>query len=179
MNRAVFLDRDGTLNPDPGYIADPALFELFPGVGAALAALKKSGFLLVLITNQSGLSRGLISEEQLQAVHKKMNALLAGFDVSLDGIYYCPHHPDHPYMDGLAECDCRKPQPGMIIKACRELDIDPSASFMVGDRSSDVKIALASGVQPVFIGNAPLEKYVHVPTFSSLAAAADWIVSRS
>ena len=114
MNKAVFLDRDGTLNPDPGYISDPKDFNLYEGVGENLLRLKKAGYLLILITNQSGISRGLISEKQLEAVHAKLQKLLTEKGAKLDGIYYCPHHPNHPYK-GVSDCNCRKPKPEMIF----------------------------------------------------------------
>lgn len=175
MNKAIFLDRDGTLNPDPGYISNPDEYWLYDGVTEALARLKQAGYLLILITNQSGVSRGIVSEEQLNAVFAKMNKLLADGGVKLDGIYYCPHHPDHPYK-GVAECNCRKPKPGMILQAIKDFDVDPSVSYMIGDRTSDIKIGLASNVAPVCIQEKPFEGYENVPTFATLAQAADHIL---
>mgnify|MGYP002627479909 CR=1 FL=1 len=177
MNKAIFLDRDGTLNPDPGYISDPKDYELYEGVCKALSKLQKAGYLLILITNQSGISRGLISEEQLAAVHDKMKKLLKAGGVSLDAIYYCPHHPDHPY-NGIAECNCRKPKPGLILQAIKDLQIDNFHSFMVGDRTSDIKIGLAAKVSPVCIAATPFEGYEDIPTFSNLSLAADWILKQ-
>lgn len=177
MKKAVFLDRDGTLNPDPGYISDPADFELFPGVAAALADLQRAGYLLILITNQSGISRGLISYDQLDAIHGKLQNLLQQAGCQLDAIYHCPHHPDFPPVDGLSECDCRKPRPGMIQKALIDHDIAAAGSFMIGDRSSDIKIALVTGVQPLFIGPAPHEAFPQVPAFETLPAAAAYILN--
>ena len=178
MKKAIFLDRDGTLNPDPGYISDPKDYELYDGVCEALAKLQKAGYMLILITNQSGISRGLISEEQLEAVHDKMKKLLKTGGVTLDAIYYCPHHPDHPYK-GIAECNCRKPKPGLILQAIKEHNIDKSISFMVGDRTSDIKIGLAADVAPVCIAEKPFEGYEKIPTFSNLSLAADWILKQS
>jgi len=176
MLKAIFLDRDGTLNPDPGYISDPDDYELFPGAGEALVRLKKAGYLLILITNQSGISRGLINRQQLELVHKKLQSLLAAFGVSLDAIYYCPHHPDFPPVNGVSVCNCRKPQPGMVLQAIKDFNIDIKSSFFIGDRSSDVKIALRSEVKPIFIGKTPLPGYEAVPTFADLQAAVDWLL---
>ncbi len=176
MRRAVFLDRDGTLNPDPGYISRPEDFELFPWSATAMARLKKAGFLLILITNQSGISRGLITEAQLTAIHAKLQQLLAAENARLDAIYHCPHHPEFVHSDGISDCECRKPRPGMILQALKDFNIDAAASFMVGDRSSDVKIALNTGIQPVFIGAQPLKGHEQVPFFKDLAAAADFIL---
>ena len=177
MNKAIFLDRDGTLNPDPGFISKPEDFNLFDGVTEALKRLKDAGFLLILITNQSGISRGLITEEQLEAVHDKLKRLLKEAGAELDGIYYCPHHPEHPYK-GISICDCRKPAPGLILRAIAEHDIDPSKSYMIGDRKSDIKIGLNSNVYPVFIGDKAIEGYENIPTFNNLLQATDYILSK-
>lgn len=176
MNKAVFLDRDGTLNPDPGYISCPHDFELFAGVAEALARLQHAGYLLILITNQSGIARGLIAPEQLTAIHHKMQQLLAAAGAGIDAIYYCPHHPDFPPVDGESACNCRKPLPGLIERALRDHEIDPARSFMIGDRSSDIKIALATGVKPVFIGSAPHPAFTDVITFTDLVTAVDHIL---
>ncbi len=179
MRKAIFLDRDGTLNPDPGYISSPDDFNIFSGVAEALSRLQNAGFLLILITNQSGISRGLISPAQLEKIHEKLQTQLAVSGTRLDAIYYCPHHPDFPYIDGLSDCNCRKPAPGMILQAIKEHNIDPASSFMVGDRSSDIKIALKTGVTPVLIGATPLAGYETVITFPTIGAAADWIINQN
>ncbi|MBU1109075.1 MAG: HAD family hydrolase [Candidatus Riflebacteria bacterium] len=179
MRKAIFLDRDGTLNPDPGYISNPDDFILFPGVGEALANLKKAGYLLILITNQSGISRGLISWQQLELVHQKLQNLLAAADASLDAIYLCPHHPDYPPVNGVSACDCRKPQPGMILQAIKDFDIDTQSSYVIGDRGSDVKIAINAGIQPIYIGKSLLPGYEKVQTFVDLKAAAEWLLRES
>ena len=177
MNRAIFLDRDGTLNPDPGYISDPGQFNLFPGVGEALQRLKQAGFLLVLITNQSGIARGLITHEQLSAIHEKLERLLAQDNVTLSGIYYCPHHPDFPDAQGIADCSCRKPNPDLILRAISDLDIDAAQSFMIGDKASDVELGLNAGVAPICIGKDPLPGFSQIVNFSTLAEAVDWILA--
>ncbi len=176
MKRAIFLDRDGTLNPDPGYISDPAQFELFPGVGPALRRLAKAGYILVLITNQSGMARGLISEAQLEAIHQKLKRLLAADSVELAGIYYCPHHPDFPDSQGVADCSCRKPKPALILRAIEELNIDASQSFMIGDKGSDIQLGLNAGVTPIFIGEKLPSGFEQIVAFADLASAADWIL---
>ena len=179
MQKAIFLDRDGTLNPDPGYIANPDDFNIYDGVAEALARLQRAGFLLILITNQSGISRGLITPAQLELIHARLQQQLAPAGARLDAIYYCPHHPDFPYSDGLAECNCRKPRPGMILQAISEHDINPAASYMIGDRSSDIKIGLNTGVTPVFIGSTLPEGQAGIPAFPTLKEAADWIIEQS
>lgn len=176
MRKAIFLDRDGTLNPDPGYISDPADFELFPGVPQALARLKKAGYLLILITNQSGISRGMINPQQLELVHQKLQNLLAAENVTLDAIYFCPHHPEYP-LHGITECECRKPQPGMILQAKKDFDIDLAASYVIGDRRKDIQIGINAGVRPICIRPQPAPGYENVPTFVSLSEAVDWLLA--
>lgn len=178
MQKAIFLDRDGTLNPDPGYISNPDDFKLFPGVAQALARLKKAGYLLILITNQSGVSRGLISPQQLELVHQKLQSLLADEDGTLDAIYFCPHHPDYP-LHGTAECECRKPRPGMILQATKDFDIDLAASYVIGDRRKDIQIGINAGVRPICIRPQPAPGYENVPTFGSLSAAVDWLLAET
>lgn len=138
----VFLDRDGTLNPDPGYISSPDQFELFPGVAAALARLARAGARLVVVTNQSGVGRGLFSSADLEAIHAKLRRLLQDAGVLLEAIYVCPHHPDE-------RCFCRKPETGMIDRAVRELRIDLSRSYLIGDHAKDMELAKRVGAKRV------------------------------
>ena len=138
----VFLDRDGTLNPDPGYISSPDRFELFPGVATALARLTRAGARLVVVTNQSGVGRGLFSSADLDAIHAKLRRLLQDAGASLDAIYVCPHHPDEG-------CRCRKPQTGMVDQAVRELGIDLSRSYLIGDHAKDMELAKRVGAKRV------------------------------
>lgn len=144
-HKAIFLDRDGTINLDHGYVHQIDDFHFIDGVIDALLALKKQGYLLVLVTNQSGIARGYFSEEQFLQLTEWMDWSLADRGVDLDGIYYCPHHPE-----GLGEfrqkCDCRKPQAGMFEQAIRDLNIDPSQSIMVGDKLEDMQAAQNAGV---------------------------------
>ena len=140
MNKAIFLDRDGTLNVDHGYVHKIDDFQFIEGSIEALKKLKEMGYLLVLVTNQSGIARGYFSEAQFLQLTEWMDWSLADRGVDLDGIYYCPHHPQ-----GLAsfrqDCDCRKPKPGMLLQGIRELNIDPEQSFMVGDKIEDLQAA--------------------------------------
>ncbi|EIJ67346.1 D-glycero-beta-D-manno-heptose 1,7-bisphosphate 7-phosphatase [Pasteurella bettyae] len=138
MKKAIFLDRDGTINIDHGYVYQIDDFEFIEGSIEALKELKQMGYLLVLVTNQSGIARGYYSEEQFLTLTEWMDWSLADREVDFDGIYYCPHHPE-----GKGEyrqvCDCRKPQPGMLLQAIKDLKIDPSQSFMVGDKIEDLQ----------------------------------------
>lgn len=140
----VFLDRDGTLNPDPGYISSPEQFELFPGVAAALARLTRAGARLVVVTNQSGIGRGLLAPADLEAIHAKLRRLLLEAGASLDAIYVCPHHPDE-------RCRCRKPETGMVDQAVGELGIDLSRSYLIGDHAKDMELAKRVGVKRVWV----------------------------
>jgi histidinol-phosphate phosphatase family protein len=142
--RAVFLDRDGTLNREIGYIGDPADLELLPGVGAALRRLAAAGLDLVVVSNQSAIGRGVLPAEAIAAVNARLVAFLAAEGVALAGFYVCPHAPD-------AGCDCRKPEPGLILRARDELGLDLAASWLVGDSAKDVAAARASGVRPLLV----------------------------
>ena len=144
MAKAVFLDRDETLNPDPGYINDPAHFEVFPWVPAALKELQSAGFKLVLITNQSGIGRGLIEPAKLDAVHRKLNRSLQEIGArAFDLIEICPHKPDD-------NCDCRKPKPKLILDAAKKLQLDLTQCYLIGDRDSDVDAGNNAGLKKSF-----------------------------
>ena len=138
MKKAVFLDRDGTLNIDYGYVHDIDHFHFIEGSIEALKKLKEMGYLLVLVTNQSGIARGLFTEEQFLQLTEWMDWSLADRGVDLDGIYYCPHHPEAKLAEFKQDCDCRKPKSGMLLQAIEELKIDPSRSIMIGDKVDDL-----------------------------------------
>jgi D,D-heptose 1,7-bisphosphate phosphatase len=177
VRRAVFLDRDGTLNHDPGYINDPALFDLFPGVGSALRRLKEAGFFLILITNQSGIARGLISPENLEAIHAKLQALLLPHGVQIDAIYVCPHHPEFPPERPAGPCGCRKPSPGLAEQAIADWQIDRAHSLLIGDRPTDVLMGWAAGLTPILISSAQAQiSGRSVVTAPTLGEAVDWIL---
>lgn len=147
--RAVFLDRDGTINDDPGYLGNPDLVQLLPGAGAALSKLKNElQFKLIVVSNQSGVARGLITEEDVMAVNKKINLLLEPFGVFIDKFYYCPSHPD---FNTVEECACRKPSPEMIFAAIKEFNIDPLGSYMIGDSDTDIQSGIAAGVKTILV----------------------------
>ncbi|MDR1530662.1 MAG: HAD family hydrolase [Clostridiales bacterium] len=143
MNKAIFLDRDGTLIVDTGYLRDPEQIEFLPDVIDILRKLKEYGYLLVLVSNQSGIGRGYFTEREHLAVQERLAKLLAEQDAALDGMYYCPHSPDEG-------CGCRKPDTGMAIRAARELGIDLSESYMVGDKLSDIEFGTNFGAKASF-----------------------------
>ena len=143
---AVFLDRDGVINQDTGYVSCIDDFHFIDGAIEALQLLKKKGYSLVVVTNQSGIARGYYSEEQFMQLTEWMDWSLADRDVELDGIYYCPHHPQGTVEEYRQVCDCRKPHPGMFISARDFLHIDMAASYMVGDKIEDMQAAAAANV---------------------------------
>jgi D-glycero-D-manno-heptose 1,7-bisphosphate phosphatase len=147
----VFLDRDGTINEEVGYLNHLDRFLLLPRSGAAIRRLNERGFKTVVITNQSGVARGYFPESLVLQVHQKMKDLLSGEGACLDGIYYCPHHPDAGGSPYRQKCRCRKPGTGLIEKAVEELDLDLSHSYMIGDRGVDIAFGHALGVRGVLV----------------------------
>ena len=143
---AVFLDRDGVINQDTGYVSCVDDFHFIDGTIEALQILKKKGYCLVVVTNQSGIARGYFTEEQFMSLTEWMDWSLADRDVDLDGIYYCPHHPTAGVGEYRQECNCRKPAPGMLLDAAKDLKIDLANSYMVGDKAGDLQAAKAAGV---------------------------------
>ncbi len=178
----VFLDRDGTLNWDPGYLNDPAEMRLLPGVGPAVARLNRAGFKVVLVTNQSGVGRGIITVEALDAIHQRLLELLAESGAWLDGIYACLHRPDEG-------CSCRKPASGLVAQARRELNLGAGQSFVIGDRAIDIALARNIGGRGVFVlsGYRPEDQEASMAahgmvadyTAHDLAEAVDWVLKTS
>lgn len=145
-NKAVFLDRDGVINIDTGYVSHSDDFEFIEGVIDACKAIKEKGYQIVVITNQSGIARGYFSEDEFMTLTEWMDWSLADKGVDLDGIYFCPHHPEKGIGELKQDCQCRKPQPGMILSAQSHLDIDLSQSFLVGDKLSDLQAGTNAGI---------------------------------
>ncbi|ERM60090.1 D-glycero-beta-D-manno-heptose-17-bisphosphate 7-phosphatase [Vibrio cyclitrophicus] len=143
---AVFLDRDGVINVDHGYVHDEHDFEYIDGVFEAAKAFKDMGYLLVLVTNQSGIARGMFSEDRFLSLTQWMDWNFVDNGVELDGIYYCPHHAEQGLGDYKQDCECRKPKPGMFISARDFLKIDMANSVMIGDKAEDMMAAEAAGV---------------------------------
>jgi D-glycero-D-manno-heptose 1,7-bisphosphate phosphatase len=150
---AIFLDKDGTLIKDVPHNVDPGLIELSPRAGEGLHMLQQHGYHLFVITNQPGVAKGLFPEEALGPVEARITELLSTEQVVLDGFYYCPHHPDGTVARYAADCDCRKPMPGLIARAASENRIDLSRSWMVGDILHDVEAGKRAGCGTVLIDN--------------------------
>ena len=176
----MFLDRDGTLNYDPGYLKIPAELKLLAGVGPALARLKGSGAKLVVVTNQSGVGRGMLTLKDLEAIHARLLGLLEQEDAALDAIYFCPHHPD----DG---CRCRKPNVGMVERAVSELQLDLRRSYLIGDHARDIQLAHRVGAKAILLTPGPVdapvldrlkvEQAMPDAMAKSMAEAVDWILN--
>ncbi len=179
--RAVFLDRDGTINEEVAYLADPARFRLLPGAAEALARLAAAGFLLAVVTNQAGVARGLFGLDTLEAIHRRMREELAAAGVALAAVRYCPHHPEHGVGAFRIDCACRKPKPGMILDLAAELGVDLAGSFMIGDKAADVEAGLRAGCRAILVrtGYGRGEERQCDPRAvvrDDLAAAAEWIL---
>lgn len=150
-SRALFLDRDGTLVYPAHYPSRPEELQLYDSLGPALHALKQMGFLVVIVTNQSGLARGYFTEADLECMHTYLRAELRRMDVRVDGIYYCPHHPEGIIPDLAIPCACRKPRPGLLLQAAAELNIDLASSWLVGDILDDVEAGNRAGCRTVLV----------------------------
>jgi D-glycero-D-manno-heptose 1,7-bisphosphate phosphatase len=149
--RAVFIDRDGTISEEVGYINHPSRFTVFPYSAPAVKLLNDQGWLAIVVTNQAGVARGYFSEAMIQTVHEKLRRDLESGGARLDAIYYCAHHPAvgaEPYRQ---DCYCRKPKPGLVHRAADELNIQLKESWMIGDRYSDIEMARNAGVQSAFV----------------------------
>ncbi|MGA1980180.1 MAG: HAD family hydrolase [Sedimentisphaerales bacterium] len=153
-NKAIFLDRDDTLIEDPGYISHPDQVKLLDGVDKALIELKAMGYKLIVVSNQSGVARGIVSEEAIGEIHNRLKQLLAEKGAPLDRIYYCPYHPDGVIEKYRKESDWRKPNPGMLLAAADEMDIDLSQSWMIGNSSRDIKAGLQAGCKTILTNDA-------------------------
>lgn len=167
--KAVFLDRDGTINKYVGFLRSVDEFELLDGVADAIKKINASGYLTIVVTNQPVIARGEMTFDELEVIHNKMETLLGKEGAYLDSIYYCPHHPHKGYAGERSElkfdCDCRKPKPGMLLKAAQDFNIDLSQSWVVGDGENDVRAGQNAGCQTALVGN---ESYGQTVTVSSL-----------
>lgn len=180
---AVFLDRDGTINEEKDYLHRIEDFEFIPGAAGAIRRLKEAGFLVIVVTNQSGVARGYYSLDEVEILHRHMRKELQAAGASVDGIYVCPHHPVEGIGEYRRECDCRKGRPGMLLRAAEEHGIDLSRSYMIGDKIADVEAGEAAGCTPLMVltgyGGTESAKVSpdRVRRFADLIAAADFILA--
>jgi len=145
------VDRDGTLIREVGYLSRVEQIEILPGVPEAIELLRRSGFKVAVVTNQSAVARGFITEGELRKIHRELERQLAGHGAFVDGIYYCPHHPEVGLPEYLLDCDCRKPRTGMIEAATKDLEIDVRGSYVVGDKIIDIELAHKAGASGILV----------------------------
>jgi D-glycero-D-manno-heptose 1,7-bisphosphate phosphatase len=179
MHKAVFMDRDGTVSEEVGYMYHAGLYKPYPWAADAIRRINENGMKAVLITNQSGVGRGYFEAKTVEEVHELLCAELARSNAKLDAIYYCPHDPNN------ISCECRKPRPGMLFRARRDLDIDLSQSYVIGDKHTDVETAYTVGAKSILVltgyGRDQLQQHrneEHQPTYvaENLAEAVDAIL---
>ena len=178
--KAVFLDRDGTINKYVGFLRNIDQFELIPGVADAIKKINASGYLCIVVTNQPVIARGEVTVDELDTIHKKMETELGLAGAYVDGLYYCPHHPHKGYEGEIPElkfdCDCRKPKPGMLLKAAEDFNVDLEQSYMVGDGENDVKAGLAAGCKAVLInGEGTDSKIGDFGQLDTVASVAEFV----
>ncbi|WP_201290369.1 D-glycero-beta-D-manno-heptose 1,7-bisphosphate 7-phosphatase [Erysipelothrix anatis] len=180
QQKAIFIDRDGVVNRHVGHLSNINDFELIKGVEDAISTLNNLGYLCIIVTNQPVIARGELSVNQLEMIHNKMETLLGNHGAYLDGIYYCPHHPDSGFEGEISElkfdCDCRKPKPGLLLAAKEEFNIDFSRSWMVGDHIRDIQAGNSVGCKTAFIGENELSEANL--TFKSLLSFSEFLTSR-
>jgi D-glycero-D-manno-heptose 1,7-bisphosphate phosphatase len=180
--KAIFIDKDGTLITDVPYNIDPEKIILNDNCITGLQNLQHRNYLLVIVSNQSGVARGYFQENALIAVEQRIKALLAKEGIRLNSFYYCPHYPEGTIERYATDCDCRKPQPGMLIKAASELDIDLAASWMIGDILNDVEAGNRAGCKSILIDNGNETEWllndlrIPVARVKNIDAAADYIL---
>lgn len=170
--KAVLLDRDGVIVRDTGYIRSPRELEIIERVPEALILLREAGYLLIVVSNQSGVARGLMTLADCIAIGRELERMLLMRGARLDAQYFCPHHPAEGTGEFRCECFCRKPAPGMLKRAMREWNIDASMSWMIGDNTRDIEAGLNAGVTPLYIGGPPRG----VNTHNDLMDAAKFIL---
>ena len=187
-NRTVFLDRDGTICEEVGYIDSIEQMKLIPRSGEAVRLLNQSGFKVVVITNQAGVARGFLPESRLQQLHAELNRQLREKGAYVDAIYYCPHHPTEGTPPYLLECDCRKPATGLLHRAASDLGLDLPSSYMIGDHFSDVECGQRVGAETVLLltGHgqdtlAKRETWMKPPSYiaADLYEAVQWVLRHS
>ena len=178
--KAIFLDRDGTINRYVGFLRDVSEFELLPDVIDAIKKINQSGYLAIVVTNQPVIARGEINELQLDEIHKKMETLLGAGGAYIDGLYYCPHHPDSGYegerQELKIECECRKPKPGMLLEASERFNIELSESWMIGDSEADILAGSAVGCSTAYITAGEQNDYNADYTGESIKQIIDYIL---
>jgi D-glycero-D-manno-heptose 1,7-bisphosphate phosphatase len=181
-NAAVFFDRDGTLNEDVGYLSRLDQLSIYPGSFEAVRRVNAAGMKAIVITNQSGVARGYFEEEFLTVVHRRMREILADQKAFIDGFYYCPHHPTEGTGVYRRQCDCRKPESGMLMLASEELGVDLAQSYIIGDHFSDIEAARRVSAKGILVrtghGELEIPKAGHLADFiaEDVLEAVNWIM---
>ena len=180
--KAIFLDRDGTINKYVGFLRNIDELELIDGVADAIRKINNSSYLVIVVTNQPVIARGEVTYEQLDEIHNKLETLLGNEKAYIDGLYYCPHHPDKGFKGEVAslkiDCDCRKPKPGMLLKAAEDFNIDLSESWMIGDGKNDVLAGKAAGCHTILLSDDESDN-ISTIRFSNLNEAVDYILGET
>jgi len=185
--KAVFLDRDGNINKDVGYPSSYDMIEIYPYSFEAVKKINEAGLLTVITTNQSGIARGLIMEEELLDMHRKLQEEFSRKNAYIDGIYYCPHFPEAAHPIYGKKCSCRKPEPGMALQAAEDLNIDTSLSYMVGDKLEDILFGMNINAKTILVltgygekSQALLKEKGIKPSYiaANLLEAVNWILSQ-
>ncbi|MBI3950771.1 MAG: HAD family hydrolase [Acidobacteria bacterium] len=188
LNRAIFLDRDGTVNVEVGYVNHLDRLELYPWTAEAIRLINQAGYKAIVLTNQSGVARKYMTEELVRKIHEKLQSELRRQGAYLDAIYYCPHHPAAPDPAYRIDCECHKPKPGMVERGRREFNLDLTQSFVIGDKYLDIELARNVGAKGVLVLTGyGLGEYEHLshtwpkqPDYvaESLLAAVQWILNQ-
>lgn len=184
MTPAVFFDRDGTLNEDVGYLDRLERLHLYPYVTEAMRVVSRAGYRIVIVTSQAGIALGFVDEPTVQRIHTHIVERMAEAGVRVDGVYYCPHHPNAKVERYRVTCDCAKPKPGLVLQAARDLDLDLPRSFVVGDRWRDLQMGQAAGTRGILVRTGYGETEAGAPPSGARAEAvvanameaASWIV---
>lgn len=184
LSPAAFIDRDGVINEDRAYVSRPEDFHLLPGVGEGLRRLRQAGYRLVVVTNQSGIARGYYTEADYHALTEYMRQTLRAEGVELEGVYHCPHHPTKGLGDYRQDCDCRKPRPGLLLKAREDLGLDLGRSLIIGDKPSDVEAGRAAGLALCLLVRSgqtlpPAAVATADGCFEDLRTAAAWVAEQT
>ena len=164
-NLAIFLDRDGVVNKEVDFVTEPSQLVVLPRAPEAIKLLR-SQYQVIIVTNQSAIGRGLMNEDKLLEIHTELLSRLGQDGAAVDAVYYCPHHPKLAFGAYMIECECRKPNPGMLLQAAERWGLDLGGSFLVGDRESDMQAAAAAGVRPILVGDGTLRLRTPVTSVS-------------
>ena len=183
MNKAIFLDRDGTIIRHVDFLNKASQIRLLRGVARAIVSFKKLGFLVIIVTNQPIIAKGFCTFDDIDKVHEKMNKLLAQNGAKIDAVYICPHHPERGFKGEISElkieCNCRKPKPGLLLQAMKEHNISANESWMIGDKESDIIAGKNAGCRTILLTSEKRISFEIMPhkILSNLAEAVDYIVN--